>query len=120
MTLDQALFPELHVYRLSDIAAKDPVEVLRRWVNGGQFHRYSGEVHLHPDYDPTIEALLDYHGVLSSGRLSWSLNVRQYGTGRDGWCAGHSTTESAAYTVLSMIEQDERSDFEQSLVVGIA
>lgn len=111
MILDPPRFPERSLYRQDEIAALDPVEVLRLWVNGGCFHRY--------DPDP-LKAELNIRAVLSEGRLSWYIGVCQYGTGRDGWCSGHSTVEIAAYAMLAMIETDEREAYEQALVIGVA
>lgn len=150
MTLDDPLFPERHWVddRARAKAEETPlagtagtwnvrgtVAVLEHWVRGGSFHRYglTSLDELQRDglsLDDTVaqthycKPRLSIEGHLREGYgrgTWWSISYQRLGVSEAyGGNAGYSTAEDAAYAALTLIEEHEREQYVEHLVLGVA
>jgi hypothetical protein len=119
-----AVFPERQWYRWAE-TGDAATKALLRWVNGGAFHPYGMARHEeegwqageYRDWTP----ILEFSASLCDGLLRWSVKYRRVGD-PDSWgmSSGYPTSEDAAYGACSMIEADEREQYELNLVAGLA
>jgi hypothetical protein len=121
MDLDQEFYPDRLVYGTAE--RPEAVHDLERWVKGGTFHRYGQPAHEHEEYDRTIDASLRFTGELVDGWMRWRVEYRRFGVPHiDGWgmSGGYSHPADAAYGALHLIEEHERQEWLERLVIGIA
>lgn len=119
MDLEPELYPPRNFYHWGE--RPEALVNLERWVKGGSFHRYGQPSHEHEDYDRDVTPELKIAGDLVDGSMRWHVFYQRFGVAA-AWGGGSGSSHPAdvAYSALTLIEEHERQEWIERLVIGIA